>query len=357
MSICVLLFVLHASARMPWLEDLNIWLLSSVPLLLWTLAFAARAYGYGSALSHQQFLEAQARDAQQSWQGWAQRGLAVLASCVLLPDQVSASVLAQGPSGLHPRTGKVRRIAFLHDQTQRGRAGLQMLIQALAPALQKLPAEQNLRITLLSDADPVRYQALRDDLQQTWFAVISQSLPAQVTVTEELSWQWIDERVKTASATIELILVLQLDGTDMYSDGLAALLLCPDGLAPLLQQPVTATLLRPMPLEIDALEHEFAMFMHTQPRACKATGVLADETDWQPLISNILANASTHGAALNVERQWLVENLCGRPGPLGHWLVTALGVEMVQHQREPLLLLARDSSQHWITTVTKGALA
>lgn len=354
---CVLLFLLHASERMLLLHTFNIWVFSGSPLLVWLLTFGARAHVYGGALSRYQFLKEEAQSAQQSWQGWAQRYLAVSASCVLLPDQVSASVLTQGPSGLPPRTGKARRIAALPVQAERAQAGLQMLLPALASVLQALPADQELRVTLLSDVDPGQYEALRDAWQKSWTTTLSRPLPATVTLAGELSYQWIDETLKTASAAIELILVLQVHGEDAYSDGLAALLLCPGSLALALDLPVTAGLLRPMPLDIDALDRDFPLFLQTQTSACQATGLLADDAGWQPLTGKMLAVAGAHGASLKVEQQWIQESLCGLPGPLGHWLVTALGVEMVRHQRKPLLVLAREESRHWISTVTTGELA
>lgn len=354
---CVLLFLLHASERMPLLHTFSIWAFSGSPLLVWILAFAARAHVYGKALSHYQFLEEEAQVAQQSWQGWAQRYLAVSASCVLLPDQVSASVLTQGHSGLPPRTGQARRIAALPVLAERAQTGLQMLVQGMAPALQALPSAQELRITLLSDVDSGQYKALRDCLRQTWTTTISRPLPATLTLAGELSYQWIDETLKTASAAIELILVLQVHGLEAYSDGLAALLLYPDSLALALKLPMTAGLLRPMPLDIDSLNSEFPLFLQTQMSACQATGLLADDADWLPLTGKMLAAAGAHGASLKVESQWIKESMCGVSGPLGHWLVTALGVEMVRHQRKPLLVLAQEESRHWISTVTTGELA
>lgn len=356
-SASVLLFWLYASGRVSGLQGLNMWVVTGLPLMSWLLAFGTRAYVYGGALSHQQFLEEQAQIAQQSWQDWAHRYLAVSASCVLLPDQVSASVLTQGSSALPPRTGLARRIAALPERLERAQAGLQMLLAALTPALQVLPAGQELRVTLLSDVDPEHDAVLRDALQKVWSITMSPSLPTTVTVAQELSCQWIDEILRTASATIELILVLQVHGKDVYSDGLAALLLCPDSLAKALALPVTANLLRPMPLDINALDSEFPLFLQTQNSACKATGLLADGTDWQPPISKLFPVASAHGASLQVEQQWIQELVCGLPGPLGHWLVIALGVEMVRHQHKPLLVLAREESQHWISTITTGEFA
>lgn len=355
---CVLLFLLYASERVPHLQALNVWALSGSPLLIWVLAFAARAYVYGGALSHHQFLEEEAQGAQQSWQDWAQRYLAVHASCVLLPDQVSASVLNQGRPNLPPRTGLARRIAALPAQAaERAQAGLQLLFPALESALQALPAEQELRVTLLSDVEPGQYEALRNAWLQNWATATRRSQPSTVTLAAELSYQWIDEKLKTASAAFELILVLQVHGEAAYSDGLAALLLCPDSLALALELPVEGGLLRPMPLDINQLKSELALFLQTQTSARQATGLLADSADWQPLTGKLIAAGGTHGASLKVEQQWVQELLCGLPGPFSSWLVAALGVEMARHQRRPLVVLTQEDSRHWISTVTMGEWA
>ncbi|MCY1413054.1 hypothetical protein D9M71_284770 [compost metagenome] len=352
----VLLFVLYASQRVPELQALNLWALSGSPLLIWVMAFGARAYAYGGALSHFQFLQAEAQDAQQSWQEWAQRSMAVQAGCVLLPDQVCASALTQGPSNLPPRTGLARRIAQLPAQAQeRAQVGLQLLFRALAPALQALPAEQELRVTLLSDVAPEQYGALRDAWQQEWASVMPEE-PPTVSLAAELSYQWVDEKLKSASSAFELIVVLQVHGEAAYSDGLAALLLCPDRLAPALNLPVQGCLLRPMPLDIDRPQSEFALFLQTQTSACQVHGVLADCADWQQSTSKLLAVGGAHGASLKTEQHWVQEVLCGLPGPFSSWLLAALGVEMVRHQRRPLLMLAKEQSRHWISTVTTGAL-
>nr|WP_314401042.1 hypothetical protein [Pseudomonas lundensis] len=353
----LLLFLLHVSEPMPLMRAFNIWVFSGSPLLTWVLAFGARAYTYGRALAHYRFLEEQAQEAQQSWQTWAQRYMAVSASCVLLPDDVSASLLAQGSSGLPPCTGRARRIAALPAHPDRARYGLQMLIQAVAPALKTLPVGQELRLTLLSDVGAAQYQTLRDALQQVWCATVSRTLPTTITLSAELSYSWVDDTLRNASTAMELILVLQVNGAQTYSDGLAVLLLCPDRLADALALPITAGLLRPMPLDINMLDSELPLLLQTQIRAKEAPALLADDAAWQPLTSKILVTAGAHGASLKVEQQWVQEALCGLPGPLGHWLVTALGVEVVRHQRKPLLVLVGEKSGHWVSTVTTGELA
>ena len=355
---CMLLFLLYASERVPQLRVLSVWVVSGTPLLVWVLAFGARAYVYGGALSHHQFLEEEAQGAQRAWQDWAQRYLAVHASCVLLPDQVSAGLLTQGPLGLPPRTGQARRIAALPAQKEeRAQAGLQLLLPTLGPVLKALPAEQELRVTLLSDAEPGQYEALRNAWQQSWAFAMPQAQPATVTLAAQLSYQWLDEKLKTASSAFELIVVLQVHGEAAYSDGLATLLLCPDSLALTCELPIKGALLRPMPLDINTLQSELPLFLQTQTSVCQATALLADSADWQPLAGKIITAGVAHGASLNVKQQWIQETLCGLPGPFSHWLVAALGVEIARHQQRPLLVLAQEESQHWISTVSTGERA
>jgi len=319
------------------------------------LAFGARAYTYGGALGHFQFLQEEAQGAQQSWQDWARRAMTVQANCVLLPDQMSAGVLMQGHGDLTPREGVARRIAGLPTQEEeRAPAGLRLVFPTLASALQTLPAEQELRVTLLSDAPADQYETLRNAWQQQWRAATRRAPPATVTLTAEWSYQWIDEKLKSASSAIELIVVLQVHGGVAYSDGLAALLLCPDSLARARELPETAALLRPMPLEIDTLESELPLFLQTQASARQATGLLADGADWQPLAGQIMAIGGAHGAALLAEQRWFQESLCGLPGPFSSWLLAAFAVEMTRHQRKPLLVLTQEHSRRWISTVTPG---
>ncbi|NWA05438.1 hypothetical protein [Pseudomonas gingeri] len=353
---CVLLFLLHVSEPIPQLQLLNIWIFSGAPLLIWVLAFGARAYAYGGALGRFQFLQEEAQGAQQSWQNWAQRSLVVHASCVLLPDQVSASLLSQGDDGIAPRVGQARRIATLPTQREeRALAGLHLLLPALEPVLQALPAGQELRVTFLSDIDPEYYPALHDAWRQSPVTANHSPSPT-VTVARDLSYQWIEEKLKAASAAFELILVLQVHGEAAYSDGLAGLLLCPDSLARAWELPVKGALLRPMPLDASRLGSELTLFLNTQPSALRATDLLADGDGWRPLMAWILSAEAARGASLAARQQWILEGLCGLPGPFGHWLAVALGVEMALHQQRPVVVLAQEESRHWISTVNTGAL-
>jgi hypothetical protein len=351
----VLLFLLYATDRIPGIQAMNIWVLTGLPISLWLLAFGVRAYTFGKALSEQLFLAEEAQEAQTAWEAWAQRYLAVHANCVLLPDQVCASQLMADAADLPLRNGQPRRIADLPmEKEQRVKAGLQLLLPAMAPIVNALPPEQELRVTLLSDVDPDQYQRLSAGWQHSWTTHVSQALPTSVNLVSHLSLQWIEEQLKSTRPAFELLVVLQVQGYPAYSDGLAAVLLGPDSLARATGLAVQGRLLRPMPLNVDQLDDELSLFMQTQTNARQATGLLADGADWKPSMGKILAAGFSHGASLEARRQWIQESFCGVNGPLGHWLTTVLAVDTVRLQQQPLLVLAKDQSQRWISTVTKG---
>lgn len=352
----VLLFLLHVSARVPAWEAFNIWIVSGSPLLVWLLAFSARACLYGGALSHHQFLAEEAKRTQLAWEEWANRFLAVQASCVLLPDQVSARKLLDRSTHAPPRTATARRIEALPEK-ERAQRGLRWVLSAMEPALRALPVKQPLRVTLLSDVEPGQYEALRGAWQQLWITEMGLPPPEAFTLSAELSYQWIDETLRTASTAVELILVLQVHGEAAYSDALAALLLCPDRLAQAWELPMTGGLSRPMPLDISCLGSELPVFLKSQSCADRAIGLLADHADWQPLLSEVFVIGSAQGASLELNQQWIQERLWGPPGPFSHWLIAALGIEMTRHQERPLLMLTRENSRHWVSTLTTGEAA
>lgn len=351
----VLLFLLYASQRVPLMQTLNVWALSAAPLLVVVLAFGVRAYGYGGLLSRHRFLDDEAQVAQQSWEDWAQRSMAVLGSCVLLPDQVSATVLMKTRGSLPPRPGVARRMTTLPQQAgERARGGLQLLLPALAPTLQVLPESLTLRVTLLSDTSPDQYEALHAAWQQCWANTTRLPIPETVTLVAELPYSKLDDQLRSGSTAVDLIIVLQVQGEAAYSDGLAALLLCPDGMAGMASMPVTASLLRPMPWVADEHKTELPLFLHTQTRACQATALLADHADLKNLTGDVLAASAVQSAALTAQQIWIMEQFCGVPGPFSSWLLAALAVEVARHQQQPLLMLSKEQSRRWVSTVIPG---
>lgn len=352
----VLIFLLYVV--LPELQALNVWALIASPLVVAILALAARVHAYGGALDEYRLRQERSRLAQVAWAEWGQRYMSAMGGLVLLPEHLSAVAMMKPPHTPVPHSGKARRIVGL-PKSQKGRAlaGLAQLMGSLSTVLAPLRPSESLSVTVLTDAPQDEHPALADACQQHLSDLTPSSTLTGVHLTTQLSFAWMEENLKTPRDAVELILVVQAHGKEAYSDGLAAILLCPDGVAKAHKLPIAARLLRPMPLDVDSLETDFTTFLQIQAKAREATGVLADRADWQPETTTLLAAAAREGAALSVDHRWILEPVNGVPGPCGHWLLAALGIEMTKLAKEPLLLLASEHSGRWINTVTPGELA
>lgn len=356
LAAAVLMFLLYVVV--PELQALNVWAFTASPVVVAILALAARMHAYGGALDDYTLLQERSRLAQVAWAEWGQRYIAVMAGLVLLPEHLSAVAMMKPPHTPVPHPGKARCIVGL-PKGEKGRAlaGLAQLMDSMPTVLAPLPPSEKLSVTVLTDAPQDEHPALADACQQHLSDLTPSSTLTGVHVTSQLSFAWMEETLKTPRDAVELILVVQAHGKDAYSDGLAALLLCADAVAKAHQLPIAARLLRPMPLDIDSLETDFTTFLQIQAKARDATGVLADRADWQPETTTLLAAAAREGAALSVDHRWILEPVNGVPGPCGHWLLAALGIEMARLAQQSFLLLASEDSGRWINTVTPGDMA
>ncbi|WP_133770989.1 hypothetical protein [Pseudomonas graminis] len=352
----MLMFLLYVVV--PELQALNVWALTASPLVVAILTLAARVHAYGGALDEYRLLQERSRLAQVAWAEWGQRYMAAMAGLVFLPEHLSAVAMMKPPHTPVPHSGKARRIVGL-PKGQKGRAlaGLAQLMGSLSTILAPLPPSESLSVTVLTDAPQDEHPALADACQQHLSDLIPSATLTGVHVTSQLSFAWMEETLKNTVDAVELILVVQAHGKDAYSDGLAALLLCPDAVAKAHKLPIAARLLRPMPLDIESLETDFTTFLQIQATARQAKGLLADRADWQPETTPLLAAAAREGAALSVDHRWILEPMNGVPGLCGHWLLAALGIEMTRLAQQPLLLLASEDTGRWINTVTPGDMA
>lgn len=352
----VLMFLL--SVVVPELQALNVWALTASPLVVAILALAARVHAYGGALDEYRLLQERSRLAQVAWAEWGQRYMAVMGGLVLLPEHLSAVAMMKSGQMPVPHSGKARRIVGLpKGQKGRAMAGLAQLMGSLSTVLAPLPPSEKLSVAVLTDAPQDEHPALADACQQHLSDLTPSSTLTGVHVTSQLSFTWMEETLKTPRDAVELILIVQAHGKEAYSDGLAAILLCPDTVARTRKLPVAARLLRPMPLDVDSLETDFTTFLQIQATARQAKGVLADCADWQPETTPLLAAAAREGAALSVDHRWILEPVNGVPGPCGHWLLAALGIEMTRLAQQPLLLLSSERTGRWLNTVTPGDIA
>lgn len=352
--VSILLFSLHAMNQLMGLQQLNIWLVSVVPLGCWLLFFSARGYFFGRELSQYAFLQDEANHAQQEWQRWAERYMAVQASCILLPDEITVPYLASHPKDLEMQYGLARRIDYLTGEGSQEARAMTALLGSLEPALNLLPQHIALHATILTDVPEEDFGELRALWQQCWTGKITARSTPELSLLAAKPYVALDGWLRSASTGAELILVLQLRGAARYSDALAAFLLTTDDEAAKYRLPTVGRLLRPMPLVPEKMENELAQFLETQRLACKADKLLADSSQLMPLNAQIIPTGQRYGAGFTVDSILIQEAFSGIPGPFSAWLVAALGLDFVYYYNVPSIVISLSSQDEVLSTVSPG---
>lgn len=357
-AVAILLFIAHSTVTIALLNEFNIWLLTAFPLVAWAFAFIIRAQSHYQALERFEFLQAEAQSAEHAWQRWGERSLAIGSSCLVLPDGITVAQLSAHSNGLPVRLGKARRIAGLPSApNERPLFALELLMPAVLGALSGLPAEIPFRITLLTDAVPPHHQALAERCRQLCIEDLGRSTNSIVEVQDVMPFARLDEKIRAAGIECELVVVLQVQGGDRYSDGLAALLFVPQLPGSSLAENIQGHIARPMQLGLEALDQQLPLFFSTQPCTAKATGLVADADDWQSSLGEVITRGAQFGGSLLSHPRLVLETSCGIPGPCSPWLLTALALDMARRRQQPLLILVKEGGQRWISTVLPGAIA
>ena len=341
----VSLFILHASGTVPQLAEFDIWWLSLAAPGGWLLLLCLRSWWWERAGDEYAFLQNEAHLGQQQWEAWSGRHLAILASAVLLPDGLTPAVMQAPPAVLTSRGGLTRRITLSGDPLKRCLASVQA-------ALDTLPPELPLRVTLVTDAATAE---LSETFASHWASLFPlRARPQEIVVTEVLSLQQVEQRLKQPLLTVDLLLLMQLNGGECYSDWLASLLLTSDDVAQKYRLTHPARLLRPMPLAMAAFERELSLFLQTQTVACATARVVADALLWERTAGPLMSQGAAQGTAWQPEERLVLEKYCGLPGPLAPWLVVAIAAELVSLGTPSLLTLFSSGTEHFVSTVTSG---
>lgn len=188
--------------------------------------FCLRCYLWDRDLKAHQFLLKEAEYGQQRWEDWAGRWLAVLSSAVLLPDHISA---AHWGSERPQQYGLARSINYLPAEEPVQLSAMHALLTSIEERVQCLPEELPLYVTLITDNPSPE---LTSSFSNLWKEHIpGRAVPDDITVTGSFSLSEVEERLKQPVLTVNLLLVIQLNGGTAYSDGLAVLLLTSDDVA------------------------------------------------------------------------------------------------------------------------------
>lgn len=346
----VLLFILHASGTIKTLSAMNIWWVSLTPAGCWLMAFCLQCWLWDRKLKEYQFLHKEAERGQLQWEAWASRYLAVLGSTVLLPDYVSA---ANWGKERPQQYGLTRRITYLPAEKPAQLSTLYVLLGGIKDTIEHLPAELMLHVTLVTDNPSPE---LTGSFSPLWKERIpGRAVPDGITVTGSFSMSEVEARLKQPLLTVSLLLVIQLNGGEAYSDGLAALLLTSDDVAQKYHLPHPARLLRPMPLDMNNFDDDITLFLETQTIACRTHSVLMDTKWWTERTAALITQGAKLKAPWKAEDIALLEKWCGIPGPFAPWLLTALAADLVSLRKQSLLGLFSTTQEHFISTIIPGS--
>ncbi|EOY3601162.1 type VI secretion protein [Enterobacter hormaechei] len=346
----VLLFLLHAFGAIKTLSEMDIWWVSLAPAGCWLLVFCLRCYLWDRELKVHQFLQKEAEYGQQQWEAWAGRYQAVLGSTVLLPDNITAAVWGKERPQQY---GLTRRIDYLPAEAPAHMGVMRILLASVEDRVQRLPAELPLHVTLVTENPSPE---LTSSFNNLWKEHIpGRAVPDEITFTDSFSLSEVEARLKQAVLTVNLLLVIQLNGGEAYSDGLAALLLTSDDVAQKYHLPHPARLLRPMPLDMNNFEDDITLFLETQTVACRTASVIGDVKKWTEKSAALITRGSKMNAPWKAEDIALLEKWCGIPGPASPWLLTALATDLVSLRRQSLLALFSTEQEHFISTITPGS--
>lgn len=348
----MMLFLLHASGMANVLTVFNIWWLSLSPVLGWFFLFCLRGWLWGRAVDEHQFLHKEARYGQQQWERWAGRYVAVLGSSILLPSGVTAKAIAKA-STAEAESFLSRVCHFGAEPPVTVAYLLKQGIASVQHAVSILPDSVPLNVTVVTDCIAGGEEAL---FREAWGSVFPErAQPASVSFCGFFSFSWVAERLKQPVLDIDLILVLQNNGAEQYSDALASVLLASDDVAEKFQLPHSARILRPMPLDMANFKADIGLFLETQTTACQAPNVFCDTSQWHERFPDVMTAGFTYQASWEPQETDVMEKYSGIPGTGSAWLLAALLSDIVSVNKTSVLGLFTSGSDHFISTVISGS--
>ncbi|PLV46871.1 hypothetical protein [Erwinia sp. B116] len=347
----ILLFILHASGMVNALAIFNIWWLASSPVLGWFFLFCLRGWLWGRTVNEHQFLQKEAEYGQQKWESWAGRYLAVLGSSMLLPSGVTSDAIAKTEAGDAPQFFSLT--SHFDAQLVTSTSLLELGLAGVQNAIAMLPATVPFNVTIVSDMISYDFET---QFHEVWGRIYpGHALTGSVSFCETLSFSWVEERLKNPVFDIDLILILQQQGTEYYSDALATIILTSDDVAEKYQLPHSARILRPMPLDMENFKADMGLFLETQTIACQTTGVFCDYGHWNDEFAELMTASQSHLTPWEPQEIDVLEKYNGIPGAGSAWLLATLLSDIVSVSNKPVLGLLTSGTDRFVSTVTSGS--
>ena len=344
----VMLFVLHANKLSGPLQEFNLWAVTASPIVIWFFFLCLRGWLYNSSFEKYEFEANEANYAQQQWTEWAGRNIAVLHSSVIFPDALTPYRFLQASAEQMQHTTLTRH---LHYPT--AESCFSQLLECAGDALAKVPSDLPLSVTLLTDSQ-TDVLTLQNEFAKVWQGSVPLRPVPVLNIQTGKTFIWLEERIKSLTLDVDLILVHQIQGERQYSDVLVALLLTSDDVATKYHLTHDACLLRPMSLNIGDIEKSLETFLSTQTQACTTENIIGDQAAWGDLFPDLLEAAIKHAGRWKPEQTHWLEKYTGLSGPFSPWIMAAIVSDIVNIQKADCLMLSTDGDQKFINTVQTG---
>lgn len=347
----ILLFILHASGMVKALAVFNIWLLASSPVLGWFFLFCLRGWLWGRTVNEHQFLQKEAEYGQQQWEAWAGRYLAVLGSSILLPSGVTSDAIAKSDAADAPQL--LSLTSHFDAKSTTPTSLLELGLAGVQNSIAMLPATVPFNVTIVSDMISPDFEIR---FREAWGRIYpGHALTGSVSFCKTLSFVWIEDRLKNSVFDIDLILILQNQGAEQYSDSLATMVLTSDDVADKYQLPHSARILRPMPLDMENFGVDMGLFLETQTFACQTPTVFCDYGDWNDQFAELMTASQAYQTPWVPQEIDVLEKYNGIPGASSAWLLATLLSDIVSVNNKPVLGLFTSGTDRFVSTVTLGS--
>ncbi|MCX2907130.1 hypothetical protein ORG41_14270 [[Curtobacterium] plantarum] len=347
----ILLFILHASGMVKALAVFNIWWLASSPVFGWFFLFCMRGWLWGRTVNEHQFLQKEAEYGQQQWEAWAGRYLAVLGSSILLPSGVTSDAIAKSDAADAPQF--LSLTSHFDAKSATSTSLLELGLAGVQNAIAMLPATVPFNVTIVSDMNSSDFETR---FRESWGRTYpGRALTGSISCCEALSFAWIEDRLKNPVLDIDLILILQNQGAEQYSDALASMVLTSDDVAEKYQLPHSARILRPMPLDMANFKVDMELFLETQTIACQTSNVFCDCGHWNDGFADLMTASQSHLTPWVPQENDVLEKYNGIPGAGSAWLLATLLADIVSVSNKPVLGLFTSGADRFVSTVTSGS--
>lgn len=347
----ILLFILHASGMVKVLAVFNIWWLASSPVLGWFFLFCLRGWLWGRTVNEHQFLQKEAEYGQQQWEAWAGRYLAVLGSSILLPSGVTSGAIAKSHAADAPLF--LSLTSHFDEKSTTSTSLLELGLAGVQNAIAMLPAIVPFNVIIVSDTISSEFETR---FRKSWEKMYpGRALTGSLMFCKTLSFTWIEERLKNPVFDIDLILILQSQGEELYSDALAAMVLTSDDIAEKYQLSHPVRILRPMPLDMTNFRADMGLFLETQTIACQTSNVFCDYGRWNDRFADLMIASQSYLTPWLPQEIDVLEKYNGIPGAGSAWLLAALLADIVSVSNKPILGLFTSGADRFVCTITSGS--